>query len=432
MRHPFKLLGLLVLASTGCDRLQDDPVFVYGRAEQRDGSPLVGATLAYERAKVEYPTNSGGPPEPWPKPVFTPYGTSTTEATGDYFLEMRFGDVQAVNSSEAQLPTTYRYRVSRLEEDGAGTFVSFEFWDDVELPLLKTWDARLTLTPGPEGQVVSFAPAPPISEVPVTGEVGETVTLDQQVVPGPPSAPEPVLFVTSGGKPVFHWWGAPSPWTASPYVLEDFASPEVQLRAMSIGEWWFYPLGAKHSPLTFRQEWRTAPLPMPAGTLRPVSRGVSCTPVPAPEAPCPWTDGRLEPVRLPLGLTPPVWLTLTLPEPTRLRHAVVRGMEGTNGSYFILEGSVDGEQWTRLALSPLLLSEDPIDRIRWGLADQTQWDSPFDGRLYRADGAGLFGETPLEDVGPVRYVRLTGTSYANGNNGIQRTISSLAEVSLFE
>lgn len=431
MRHPFKTLGLLVLASAGCDRLQDDPIFAYGRAELRDGSPAAGATLTYERAKVVDPPNTGGP---WvyPKPDFTPYGTATTEASGDYFLEMRYGDVQAVEPLHPEYPTPYRYRVSLQEEDGSGTFVSFLFFDDVELPLLRTWDSRLTLTPGPEGHVVSFAPAPPAPEVPVTGEPGNIATEEGDLVPVPATTPDAVLLVTSGGQPLYRWWGATSPWTASPYILEDFASPEVQLRAMSFGEWWFFPVGAPDSYMTFRQEWRTAPQPLPAGTLRPVSRGVTCEPIPQ-EGPCPWTDGRLESLQVRSATQSAQWLTLTLPEPTRLRHAVVRGMSGTTGSFFILEGSLDGEQWSRLALSPLLISQSVSDRMMTVrmFADRTQWDSPFDGGLTLSESL-LYGESALADVGPVRYVRLSGTSFANGNNGIWRSLNMLSEVSLFE
>ncbi|QSQ18887.1 hypothetical protein JY651_26390 [Pyxidicoccus parkwayensis] len=430
MRHPFQTLGLLVLVCAGCDRLQEDPIFAYGLAQQRDGAPLAGATLSYERAKVEKRPNNGGSPRDYPHPMFTLYGTTTTEGTGDYFLEMRYGDVQAVDPSYPGATIPYRYRVSLLEEDGAGTFVSFVFQDDVELPLLKTWDARLTATPGPDGFVVSFAEAPPTPEVPVTGELANVTTPENAVVPGPPSVPDPVLILTSGGQPLFRAWGATSPWTVSPYVLEDFASPELQLRALSIGEWTFFPTGALHSTLDFRQEWRTGVLPLPAGNLRPISRGIPCEPAPEPGGPCPWTDGRLEPVPVKTPLEVP-WLILTLPEPTRLRHAVVRGMGGSYLYYFILEGSLDGEQWSRMALAPLLMSEDPVDWGRQPFTDQTQWDSPFDGGLTRYDSR-LFGESALEDVGPVRYVRLTGTSYADGNNGVGRFIYQLAEVSLFE
>lgn len=437
MRHPLKkTLGLLaVLASTGCERLQDDPIFAYGRAELRDGAPLAGATLSFDRAKVVEPATNGGPPLPYPKPVWTPYGTATTDAAGEFFLEMRYGDVLAVDPQaigNAKQP--YRFRLSRLEEDGSGTFVSFLFADDVELPILRPWDTRLRVEPTSEGHVVSFSPPPPTPEVPVTGELANTATEDGDLVPHPPLAPEAVLHVTSGGQSVFRWWGAVSPWTASPYILEDFASPELQLRAMTLGSWNFFPLGAARSYLDFRMEWRTAPLALPVGSLRPVSRGAPCDRAPEGAA-CPWTDGRLEPVQLgPQTLPSPFsWLTITLPEPKRLRHAVVRGMSGTRAEAFVVEGSLDGEQWSPMAFSPMLTTDTTIDDYghTYRFDEMTQGDSPFDGAFYKL-GLPVFGESPLADVGPVRYVRVAGTSFSHGDNGRPRTIHTLAEFSVFE
>jgi hypothetical protein len=431
MRHPLQALGLLALVTTGCDRLQDDPIFVYGVAQQRDGSPLAGATLSYDRALVQERPNGSG--TVYPKPVFTPHGTTTTEANGDYFMEVRYGDLQIPDPAYPGFDYTipYRFRISRLDEDGHGTFVSFVFYDDVEVPTLRPWDARLSVAPGPEGHSVSFASAPHAAQLPPSAQLGNTVTLEHEVVPSPPSEPQPVLLLTSGGKPLFRDWAVSSPWTLSPYVLEDFAEPGMQLRALSVGEWWFQPLGAAHSYMPFRQEWRTPVVPLPVGTLRPVSRGVPCAP--APEGPCPWTDGLLDTVlvKAPPGQSAPQWLTLTLPEPTRLRHAVVRGMAGSVGSAFRMEGSLDGEEWKLMAVSLLRVSGSNVALALRSFAEQTQWDSPFDGGLFVGDGSH-FGESPLEDVGPVRYVRITGTSYANNNNGVGRSISDLAEVSLFE
>ncbi|MFP2924119.1 hypothetical protein ACLESO_02660 [Pyxidicoccus sp. 3LG] len=429
MRRPFLSLGLFAILSAGCDRLDTDPIFAYGRASNRDGTPLAGATLVYERARQVEPTY-GVPPLVFPVPEFQPYGTATTEASGDFFLEMRFGDVQALQPEEPEWNRQpYRYRVSRLEEDGAGTFVSFLFYDDVELPELRPWDARLTVAPGAGGHVVSFEPAPPPAQVPVTGEDMNTLHMEVggEQVPLSPMAPEPVLLVTSGGKTVYRWWGAASPWTASPYILEDFASPEVQLRAMAVGEWLFRPLAAAHSYLDFRVEWRTGHQPLPAGSLRPVSRGASCSPLPAGATECPWTDGKLEQVTGVAG-----GVKVMLPEPRRLRHAVVRGMGGVHGHSFRLEGSLDGEQWSLLAESPLLVSEEQLFTAH-GLQfdERTQWDSPFDGPLDRGL-EGHFGEAPLADVGPVRFVRLFSADYTNGNNGYPRPVSTLSELSLFE
>jgi hypothetical protein len=125
-------------------------------------------------------------------------------------------------------------------------------------------------------------------------------------------------------------------------------------------------------------------------------------------------------------------LTVTLSEPRRLRHAVVRGMSGIHGDHFKLEGSLDGEQWLLLAQSPLLITEaQPVTAYRLHFDERTQWDSPFDGPLDQRIG-GHFGEAPLVDVGPVRFVRMTAVTYARGNNGTRTGFISLSELSLFE
>ncbi|RKH49410.1 hypothetical protein D7W81_41505, partial [Corallococcus aberystwythensis] len=113
-------------------------------------------------------------------------------------------------------------------------------------------------------------------------------------VPILPTDPEPLLWVTSGGELLWRQPGRTSPWTPGPYVLEDFALPRVQLRAASAGTWMYSPLGGEPGSVEFRLEWRTGAEPLPAGTLRPVSRGATCEPS-FPDV-CPWTDGLLTPV----------------------------------------------------------------------------------------------------------------------------------------
>ncbi|MFP2924120.1 hypothetical protein ACLESO_02665 [Pyxidicoccus sp. 3LG] len=432
MRQSFLFVGCLAVLSAGCDRMDDDPIFVYGSAWNRDGSPLAGATLAYESAKEREPPNNGGPPQPHPKLEFQPYGTATTEANGDFFLEMRYGDVQAVDPLEPEwLRQPYRFRLARLEEDGTGTFVSFTFADDVELPAFKPWDARLTVEPGPGGQVVSFMPAPPAPEMPPTAETAYTSNRDQQVVPAPVTTPQAVLLVTSGGKTVYRWWGAESPWTASPYILEDFASPELQLRALSLGDWLFRPLAAASSYLHFRMEWRTAVKALPAANLRPVSRGAACEPMPRGATACPWTDGNPDQTPINRDRYDPT-VTVILSEPRRLRHAVIRELSGGTDSLIQLEGSLDGEQWAVLGTTPLLAPVHESHATHYDrFGEKTLLDSPFDPGLPRRF-PGHFGEMPLADVGPVRHVRLSLLSFADGDDGRPTLFGSLGELSLFE
>lgn len=430
MRHP-SCLGLFVLLlASGCERMQDESVFVYGRLERRDGTPVSGGVLPYARTKHEVPMGEG--PYVFEPPDFSDYAEASTEASGDFFLEMRYGDVESVNTPNAWLQP-YRFRASWRDEAGAAVVASFTFHDDVELPTLRIWDSQLAVAPHAEGASVTFGAAPPVPVPPITGEYAQTSDLNQQVIDAYPTTPEAVLFVLSGAQPMFRAWTPASPWTLSRYVLEDFPQPAVMLRATSIGEFWFYPLGGKYSDLWFRMDWRTEEVPLAPGGLVPVSRGATCQPSPATG--CPWTDGRLDAVSL--GGKPVEALVVTLPESRKLRHVVVRGAEGGNFSGFLLEGSEDAEHWTRLALLrnvPDGYTPPPRIGGPWGQFEQmTQWDSPFDGRLSFIKGPHFLEAPVTEDAGPVRHVRLRAVGFNYIGDPVPgATVATLAELSLFE
>jgi hypothetical protein len=217
-------------------------------------------------------------------------------------------------------------------------------------------------------------------------------------------------------------------------VLEDFASPEAQLRAVSLGQWFFSPLGSTSSHVTFRREWRTARLSLPAGASRPVSRGAACQG--SRPGGCPYTDGQLTPIGLfdsegQSGTT--TSLVLTLAEPTHLQRAVIRGLSyfrSFDGSELLrLEGSADGERWFPLAESLLRdrsRRQAILDSINAGFADDSNWDSPFDGKLELYDRAPVFLELPLATPEPVRQVRLSVE-----RSGSPTPLNALAELSLF-
>ena len=113
MRHP-SCLGLFVLLlASGCERMQDESVFVYGRLERRDGTPVSGGVLPYARTKHEVPMGEG--PYVFAPPDFRDYAEASTEASGDFFLEMRYGDVESVNTPNAWLQP-YRFRASWRDE----------------------------------------------------------------------------------------------------------------------------------------------------------------------------------------------------------------------------------------------------------------------------------------------------------------------------
>ncbi|RKH70092.1 hypothetical protein [Corallococcus aberystwythensis] len=419
-------LGLLAFATAGCERYPEDPIFAYGRVLHRDGTPRAGFALPIERMEDG-------------DDVFKPFSTATTESSGDYTLELLSGDAvidkvysRSVHRLRATLP---------LEADGSGTFLSFYMQDDVELPALQPWDAHPLVGTSEQGPTVAFPPAPPVPPLPETARTLDLVTEDGVFVPLLPTDPVPLLWVTAGGGLLWRQDGTVSPWTPSPYVLEDFAAPQVHLRAASVGTWLFSPLGGESSSVDFRQEWRTGAEPLPPGTLRPLSRGAACEPS-FPEV-CPWTDGLLTPVDFFEKETDPraFGVVITLPQPGLPRRAVVRGLKFLQGGggkdWLVLEGSADGEQWQPLA-RVLLRDMSPLERnlrdARFGFyTEAAGGDSPFgDGRLDLGVQEPVFQDVPLSGTGPVRFVRLSVETLAYGGTPQPAEFYTLSEVSLFE
>ncbi|RKH54939.1 hypothetical protein D7V93_24255, partial [Corallococcus llansteffanensis] len=249
------------------------------------------------------------------------------------------------------------------------------------------------------------------------------------------------LWLTTGDALLWRQTGTTSPWTPSLYLLEDFASPQVQLRAISVGFFGFSPLGGGSSALDFRVEWRTAHEPLPAGTLRPVSRGATCVPS-IPEG-CPWTDGRLETVALSNPKTDPrvYGLTVTLPQPTRPRHAVVRGLRHAHGyegkEWLVLEGSLDGEHWQLLNRTVLRDMDSRTRAVNAVLhnpyGDLAPQDSPYgDAPILLGDEEPVFIELPLSDAEPARYVRLSVELLDFEGSTSPGALMKLAEFSVFE
>ncbi|NMO13783.1 hypothetical protein HPC49_02025 [Pyxidicoccus fallax] len=437
MRFRLLCFPLLALLASGCERMPEDPVFIYGRLLNADGSPRANTPLRVERSSKS-PSYTGYPVGGEVVDLgYRPYSEGTSEAAGYFTLETLAGDITTEN---AYVYEQYRFRVfPPLEADGHGVFAAFSFRDDVELPLLRTWDSGFTVSDGAQGPTLTFAAAPPVPETPPSGEVptiwdGNT----SEPRPAPPTTPEPVLHLHGPDGLLWEQFRATSPWVVSPYVLEDFTGPEAQLRAVSTGLWFFYPLGADGSDLDFRVEWRTPRKPLPPGALRPVSRGAACGPVHTP-GPCPYTDGKLaiqntvppstQPGASPVGLES---LTFTLDRAVLPRRVVVRGLKPLftprQQARVILEGSENGDTYEPLADVPVVLP-NPYDP--WGhyvgLTAGTEADSPFDPPLdpYRTT---LFLDAPLTASKPVRFVRLRVMQ--DGNSPLW--MEKLAEVSVFE
>ncbi|NOK23484.1 hypothetical protein, partial [Corallococcus carmarthensis] len=285
-------------------------------------------------------------------------------------------------------------------------------------------------------------PAPPAPPLPETADTLEVVDGDTgEFVPILASDPEPLLWVTSGGGLVWRQKGTASPWTPGAYVMEDFASPRVQLRAASGGSWLFEPLGGGSSAVNFRLEWRTGAEPLPAGTLRPLSRGATCEPS-FPDV-CPWTDGLLTPVDFWEKETDPRFhsVVITLPQPGLPRRAVVRGLNYAQGwggkDWLVLEGSADGEQWQPLArvmLRDMSSLEMSLRDARFGFFLEALGDeSPYgDGPIRLGVLEPAFQDVPLSSVGPVRFVRLSVESLSYDGTSPPAEFYTLSEVSIFE
>ncbi|WP_223641133.1 hypothetical protein [Corallococcus sp. EGB] len=418
-------LALVASAVTGCDRYPEDPIFAYGRALHRDGSPRAGEPLPLERLHPE-------------EESFQPFGTVVPDASGDFILELLYQDVVETDPSGRRCV----FRMSLpLEADGSGASLAFSFQNDVELPELKAWDAHPVVSVGEQGPSVAFPPAPPAPPLPVTADTLELRSMDGDLIPILPSTPEPLLWVTSGGELLWRQTGAPSPWTPSPQVMEDFASPRVQLRAASGGTWLFSPLGSEASSVDFRLEWRTGTEPLPAGTLRPISRGAPCEPS-FPDV-CPWTDGLLTPVDFFKKETDPRVhsVVITLPRPTLPRRAVVRGLQYLRGyggrDSLVVEGSADGEHWQSLArvvLRDLSSTEQSLLDAQLGFFNEptAEASSYGDAPLLLGRRERVFQDVPLSSTEPARFVRFSVESLTYDGSAPPADLYTLSELSIFE
>ncbi len=416
---------LVVVLVTGCETYPDQPVFVYGRTLRTDGSPFSNATLSFERrTNLEGPDAAGETSS-----TFTPYKAVTTTAEGAFTLELLARD------AEETLPTgsqTYRFRVCTPPEQGAMAVASFIFnAQDIELPALKPWDAALTVRESATGPIVIFGPPPPAPEKPPSAKL--PAIFDSHGTPQltTPTVPTPVVQLTSGEALLWQEPREPGAWTPTPWVLEDFAELQVQLRALSMGEWKFEPLWGGSSEVTFRLEWGSQREPLPGGTLQPLSRGATCAPWWEP-GPCPWTDGQLAPARLSDKQQEPTEVGIVLPAPAHLSRAVIRGLRAEGGFFpnqtLIIEGTENGSDWSQLASIPIPRMGTLEPRAPFASVGRL-WaaDSPLDGPLM-LNGSPLFLDVPLSSTARVRQVRL----YAENPEGRHTVLDSLAEFSLFE
>ena len=441
MRPVPPLLLSLCLLTAGC-RNPEDPVFIFGRALSAEGAPLGGLALTLERG----PALRWNDEEDTSPRAYAPYASAITEADGDFTLEAIAGDLQRVEDN-SQLHHPLRV-VLPLREDGQGVFITFDnaiaSLGDVELPPLRPWDARLGVDGGAEGPRLRFT-APPSVELPPSAQpilysfFSEDGT--QYEYPLTVLQPEPLVQLYSGAERLWLRRGtAEDGWSPGPFVLEDFASPRAQLRALSLGQWVFTPLASLSGNLAFREEWRTAPVALPAGSLRPVSRGARCEPEPSPAGACPWTDGQLARVELPedeLDESRSRQLVLHFDTPVRLRRAVVRGLQygfiSLGAKTLFVEGSTDGLSWTRLGEQRVedVLRQDQ-ETVRY-IYQQTETSlnsvNPYgDAPIDRFGEEPVYADVPLADTPPVRHVRVR---VRLDDEARDMTLRALSELSLF-
>jgi hypothetical protein len=345
MKTRASLLALSLLA-TGCGTLYpEDPLFVYGRTLRADGTPLAGTTLMFERKRAyDGPTPT--------VPTFEPFREVTTERDGSYTLELLVKEISTQARDYSFSP--HAFRLHRQEEDGSETWVGFSLHGgDVELPTLHPWRADLHTTPTADGVMLALGSPLPSLEVPPSATTHDWTVIEtdgsQHIEPNP-SPPSLWLELRSGDGLL--WWN-PNPKEAetlavSRAILEDFAAPVARTSVFIDGDWIFKPLvSLNDSYLSFYVEWASASVVLPSGALVPVSRGAACEPF---VDTCPLTDGKLETVKsVPLNE-----LRVRLPAPKKLRQAVVRGFASAGHTEaVVVEGSLDGQEWTVLGQATL-------------------------------------------------------------------------------
>ncbi|XXF77802.1 hypothetical protein P2318_32845 [Myxococcaceae bacterium GXIMD 01537] len=439
MRRALLLLPLLPLAA-GCDLYPEDPLFAYGRVLNADGSPAAHQTVAFDRGLNPHTLSSSG--QVVPEPSFAPFTQATTLADGTYTLELTYGDTY---EETFEMPRTYRFRTATApDSQGQAVVGSFRIYSgDVEMPTLRPWEAGLTLSASAAGPTLSFSQPPGPPEAPPSAQL--MLDFSDPDNPGEPrdlSVPVPVLQLHGADGLMWQVKDATSPWAPNAWMLEDFAA-EAQVRAISVGSWYFEPLGGNNSSCEFRLEWRTGRKPLPPGTLRPLSRGAAC--LQPTEGECPLTDGKLAPVVLtpavdvtPLDIdTPPplpvpvMEAGVTLSAPARLSRAVIRGLVPSatypTVSRMLLEGSEDGATWRTLA-DVALRQPGLFDEVFFVLPRKA-WprDNPYDAPLV-IDSGPLFLDMPVTDPAPLKHVRI----HLLNPEGNLVSLNSLAEVSLFE
>jgi hypothetical protein len=184
-------------------------------------------------------------------------------------------------------------------------------------------------------------------------------------------------------------------------IVEDFASPQARLELLradfSSGDAINGGVGNPFYSLS-----RSAPVALEGGAPVALSRGATCGVNGEPlSAECVSTDGSLEPIHYPApsppggGPIPPIEGSLYVVDlgESKVPDAfVVRNLHVGGVGALELEGSVDGEVWTKLGEI-----SKPYAEYEYGKAYH-----------YELRQQGLFGVYPLEPSEGIRYFRIRG------------------------
>lgn len=436
LRMRLLALGCTLALTAGCEPLAEDPVYLYTRAERADGTPWEGLEVVLE-ARV--PDSWQDAPPPLPGPPFAAHARGQADARGDVTLASTDGYVNAVMHRMGVSAPEFRVALPLLP-DGSGVACNFRWMgSDTELPALRPWRAEARVQPQEAGALqLLFAPPPaPVPLPPTMGAPWPIVGPDGQRLEYSPPRPWVVVQVWQGDALAWRQRvrvgadgevGDVGLLPAS--VREDLDGLQAQVRVAVDGSWYFEPLVGRVGSASWRLDWRSGRLALPAGGARPLSRGAACL-GDAEGVACPWTDGAMAPVRPPAGAA----VGVTLATPVQVRRAVVRGLTfdlRTNyPDAFLVEGSADGLTWTELARVPVFFWEpqDPAASST-GLLSQkveTPWDPPLAVTDSRAHYADLELRTGPE---PVRHVRLRGVS-DDPRASTPPQVVSLQELSLY-
>ncbi len=403
-----RFLPLLVLG-TACELAPDDPLFYVGRVLREDGSPWAGAELELERTP-------DGVDAYGTEPVFEPWVTVTAGEDGRFVHELRVFDTQQLPDPTRPGPGDRRACRIRLppDADGGRTWLHFSMGrSDAEFPTLRPWRSGLRHTLEGSRAELSWAPVPPLEDV-------------------PPPLYRAVLRV--GGKVVWQEQLGETGGSFPTDVGEDLSPLVFSVEAHAEGTRTWFPLSGAGGYLAYSLVHESPSIELPPVPVRlPVSRGAPCNlrsmvrvEGPGPDsglpqpgellAPCPLTDGRFDRVSS-LIREQEVGPTVFLSEPRVPRRALLRGMnprEMLSARTAVLEGSADGETWHLLAdFSDRLPQREEVEL----------GDLSLDAELY-LDVA--LTPSPV----PVRQVRLRTTGYEG--QPAPPLNPSLRELSLFE